>query len=70
MVESETLQAIFRMRVACEISKATRAEAQASGREPTPTPAHTHTYTHTLTHARAQTDVFNNYCFSTATMVS
>ena len=62
MVESERLQAILRMRVAREISKATRAEEQASGREPTPTPAHTH--------ARAQTDVFNNCSFSTATMVS
>jgi hypothetical protein len=41
VVESEGPQAIRRMRVACWISKATRAEAHARARVPTTTPAPT-----------------------------
>jgi hypothetical protein len=48
MVEPERMQIAIWRRVACWISKATRAQAQASVRAPTPThiaPANTHTHT-------------------------
>ena len=75
MVEPERLQMTIRRRVACRISKATRAEAHAR--------AGVHTHTHALTHKRLPANVqktnthththipiCNTYCSSTATVVS
>ena len=50
MVEPEGPQIIWRMRVACWISKATRAQAHARARAPT----HIHTRMHSPTRAHAQ----------------
>ena len=53
MVEPDRQQTIWRMRVACWISKDTRVQAHARAHAPTHTPAHvnararTHTHTHT-----------------------
>ena len=51
-------------RVACWISKATRAQTKARARAPT----HTNISTHALTyiHARTHAEIYNGYCFSTA----
>jgi hypothetical protein len=65
LVEPEGLQvAIWRMRVACWIVKATREQVQASARAPTPT------RTHALIRPLAHTEIYNTYCFSKATVVS
>ena len=54
MVEPERPETIWRMRVACWINKATRAQAHTRTRAPTPTHAHTYSraraHTHTHTH--------------------
>ena len=46
VVKSEGLQTIWRMRVACCLSKATRAKAHACARVPTPTRTNAHAYTY------------------------
>jgi hypothetical protein len=48
----------------CGIIKAARSQAHARSRAPTPTCAHTQT------RARARTEIRNNYCLYTATMVT
>jgi hypothetical protein len=58
VVEQDRPQMTVWRRVACWISKPTRAQAHASDRAPTPTSTHTHT------------EVCETYCYSTATMVS
>jgi hypothetical protein len=56
---------VRRMRVACWISKATRAKANARSRAPTPT------HTQAFTQARTQRNMSaNTYCFCTAPTVS
>jgi hypothetical protein len=59
LVQPEKPQATWCMRVACSISKATRAKAHARAHAPTPTATHTHT------HSRTQKYVI--YSFSMAT---
>jgi hypothetical protein len=58
VIKSETPHSTWRMRVACSISKATRAQAHAHA------PAPTHARTH------AHTEICGTYCFYTATVVS
>ena len=53
VVEPEKLQAIWRMRVACWISKVTRTKAHARARAPTPT----HTYARTDIHSAKRLSV-------------
>ena len=80
VVEPERPQLAIRLRVACWISKATRAQAHAIARAPTPTPKHTppthaHTQMNTLaltrasvrTHAHTHREICKTYCFCTAT---
>ena len=64
MVDPERPQTIWRMRVACRISKAARAQAHARGRAPTPAHTHMHspTIAHTDTHTR--TELFNIIAFT------
>jgi hypothetical protein len=62
VVKLERLQTIWRMRIACSISKAIHAKAHASARVPTPK--------HAFAYARAHTHTICTYCFSTATAVS
>ena len=50
VVETGRLQMATWRRVACWISKATRAQAHVSVRSPTPTHPHPHTHAHTHTH--------------------
>ena len=57
MMELEMPQAIWRMRVACWISKATRTKAHARARVPTPTHASTRTYSPTHAHTNTPTVV-------------
>ena len=63
-VEPKRPQMAIRWRVACWISKATRAQAHAIARAPT--------FTYMRAHARTglHTEICKNCCFSTATMVS
>ena len=56
--------AVWRLRAACWISKAIRALLHPHRNEGT----HTHALNSAWTHAH--TDMYNTYCFSTATMVS
>ena len=66
-VEPQRPQKIWRMPVACWISKATRAQAHARAIASATTPK----CTNALTHARAHTlRICRSYCFPTATMVS
>jgi hypothetical protein len=58
----------WRMRVACWISKTTRAQAHACARAPTPT--HTLPRTHARSRTHTHTEICNTYWFSTATVVS
>ena len=52
VVEPERPQMTIWRRVACWISKATRAQAQASACAPTPTRTHSRTRKHTHTHTQ------------------
>jgi hypothetical protein len=77
VVEAERPQmVIWRIRVACWISKATLAQthanASATTRKPLASPPPPHTYTHkrSRTHSNAHAEVCNTYCFFTATSVS
>ena len=77
-VEPERTQTIWRLRVSCWISKATRAQACARALAPTTTypPKRTHAHklmpspAHACTHTHTHTEICNAYCFSTATVVS
>jgi hypothetical protein len=63
VVKTEKPQTIWRTRVACWISKATRVKAHVRA-------LHPRTHTQALTHARTRTELWNTYFFSTATVVS
>ena len=69
LVESERPQTIWRMRVACWISKATRAKAHALARASTLRRMHAHacvhTHTHTHTHTHLHREICKTFCFST-----
>jgi hypothetical protein len=59
-------------RIACWISKATRAQAHAIARAAFLASPHTRTNAQvrgTHTHTRARAEICNDYCFSTVTMV-
>jgi hypothetical protein len=60
VVGSERQQTIWRMRVACWISKPTRTHAHAQ----------THAPRHAHTRSRTHIEIYNTYCFSMATMVT
>ena len=58
VVEPERPQTIWRMRVACLVSKATRAQEHARASATTPTPTHTHSRKHARMRKHALTDNF------------
>ena len=78
VVEPQRPQLAIWRCVACWVSKATRAQTQASSSartsqthaSTTPPPPHRHTHTNALTHSQTHTEICKTYCFSTATMVS
>ena len=57
VMEPERPQTIWRMRAACWISKATRAQANARARAPTPTNTQAHACTHPRARKHTQTYV-------------
>ena len=60
LVEPERTQTIWRMRIACWVRKATRAQAHAIARALTPTHTRTHASTRPHVHARTHTHAHTN----------
>ena len=71
-IEATNDNTIWRMRVACWISKATRSHAHAYSSAPSFPHTHARARASAPAHARTHTyiEICNIYCFSTATMVS
>jgi hypothetical protein len=61
---------IWRMRVPCWISNATRGKAHARAPVPTHACIHQRARAHTHTHTHTHTEIRNSYCFSIATIVT